>query len=72
MQLTRFFMMDHAPLEIGFHLSEPRRFRAFVRTLFNSVLRENLNPNITVMEVDANMENTAFSKAVIDVALIFF
>ncbi len=37
--------------------------------VFNSVLREKLNPDITVMEVDANMEDPAFAEAVAEAAL---
>lgn len=40
--------------------------------VFNSVLREKLNPNITVMEVDANMEDPAFAEAVAVAALKIF
>ena len=40
--------------------------------VFTAVLREKLNPDITITEVDANMEDPAFSKAVIDAALKIF
>ena len=40
--------------------------------VFNSVLREKLNPDITVMEVDANMEDPAFAEAVAKAALKIF
>jgi len=37
--------------------------------VFNEVLREKLNPDITIMEVDANMEDPAFADAVAKAAL---
>ena len=40
--------------------------------VFNSVLHEKLNPDITVMEVDANMEDPAFAEAVAEAALKIF
>ena len=40
--------------------------------VFNAVLHEKLNPNITVMEVDANMEDSAFAEAVAAAALKIF
>ena len=40
--------------------------------VFNAVLREKLNPDITVMEVDANMEDPAFAEAVAKAALKIF
>jgi uncharacterized protein (UPF0261 family) len=40
--------------------------------VFNSVLREKLNPDITVTEVDANMEDPAFAEAVAAAALKIF
>ena len=40
--------------------------------VFNAVLQEKLNPDITVMEVDANMEDPAFAEAVAKAALKIF
>jgi uncharacterized protein (UPF0261 family) len=40
--------------------------------VFNAVLREKLNPDVTVMEVDANMEAPAFAEAVAEAALKIF
>jgi len=40
--------------------------------VFNAVLQEKLNPDITVMEVDANMEDPAFADAVAKAALKIF
>jgi len=40
--------------------------------VFNEVLREKLNPDITIMEVDANMEDKAFAEAVAKAALNIF
>jgi len=40
--------------------------------MFNSVLGEKLNPDITVIEVDANMEDPAFAEAVAQAALKIF
>ena len=40
--------------------------------VFNEVLQEKLNPDITVMEVDANMEDAAFADAVAEAALKIF
>jgi uncharacterized protein (UPF0261 family) len=40
--------------------------------VFNAVLHEKLNPDITVMEVDANMEDPAFAEAVAEAALRIF
>ncbi len=40
--------------------------------VFNAVLQEKLNPDISVMEVDANMEDPAFAEAVAKAALKIF
>ena len=40
--------------------------------VFNEVLREKLNPDITIMEVDANMEDPAFADVVAKAALKMF
>ena len=40
--------------------------------MFNAVLREKLNPDIAVVEVDANMEDPAFAEAVAEAALKIF
>jgi uncharacterized protein (UPF0261 family) len=40
--------------------------------VFNAVLREKLNPDIAVVEVDANMEDPAFAEAVAEAALKIF
>ena len=40
--------------------------------VFNAVLREKLNPDVTVMEVDANMEDPTFAEAVAEAALKIF
>jgi uncharacterized protein (UPF0261 family) len=40
--------------------------------VFNEVLRERLNPDVTMMEVDANMEDPAFADAVAKAALKIF
>ncbi len=40
--------------------------------IFNTVLREKLNPNIDIIEVDANMEDPVFAQAVAKAALKIF
>ena len=40
--------------------------------VFTTVLREKLNPNIPITEVDANMEDPAFAEAVVAAALKIF
>ena len=40
--------------------------------LFTEVLRENLRPDIPIVEVDANMEDPEFAAAVVENALKIF